>query len=293
MRTDHQLFGQYPLNETATISTGLVPTPYHIYDGYGVFIGGTADLAATRQLLRQESVIPMETQDGRAPMGIWICNFTEASLGPHHELQFSFFVSDQPRGPIASHPLSLLSHMTSPDARMLCHGLWNSTPTAVAYNRELLSLDARLAGSRIKYEAGTLAFNIQDESSKRPVLKGTLPHLDRVSWRAHWDVMRQVGFRRVWELARQPWIGLRILNPVGVVLSRNSEAESFTKNDLNLVRYFNASEDTLEFGDSPYRDLSFKPQFVQYMKGFKFVYMHPKAAGQNVQREEVYAVGHH
>ncbi len=42
----HELFKRYPIDGAATISTGEVPTPYHIYDGYGAFIGGTADLAA-------------------------------------------------------------------------------------------------------------------------------------------------------------------------------------------------------------------------------------------------------
>jgi hypothetical protein len=46
MSRDHLFFKQHPLAGQAQLSTGTVPTPYHVYDGRGVFIGGTADLAA-------------------------------------------------------------------------------------------------------------------------------------------------------------------------------------------------------------------------------------------------------
>jgi hypothetical protein len=229
MSKNHRLFKHYPLNGMATVSTGQVPTPYHIYGGYGVFIGGTVDLAAARQLLRQETVAPIEAGDGRTSMGIWISNFTDASLGPHHELQFSFFVGGQQGQRIGSHPLGLLALMSSPEARMMCHGLWNNTPTVVAYNRELLSLNACLASSAIEYDAGTLDFRFQDGSSRQPLLSGKLRQLDRVSLRTNWDVMAQVGFRRIRTYAQQPWVRLQILNPMGVVFTRNAVAESFTK----------------------------------------------------------------
>jgi hypothetical protein len=61
-----------------------------------------------------------------------------------------------------------------------------------------------------------------------------------------------------------------------VFLERNAAAESFTKNDVNLVRYFDSSLDELSFGDTQYASLDFRPQFVQYMRGFKFVYLEPK-----------------
>jgi hypothetical protein len=44
---------------------------------------------------------------------------------------------------------------------------------------------------------------------------------------------------------------------------------------VNLVRYFDPSTDELSFGATPYASLGFKPHFVQYMTGFKFVYLEP------------------
>jgi hypothetical protein len=279
MSRNHPLFHQFPLNGSALTSAGRVSTPYHVYDGYGAFIGGTVDLAATRELLRMESVVPIATRDGRTPMGIWICNFTEASLGPHHELQFSFFADDRSLLRVKSDPFGLLEHMTSARARMICHGLWNNKPKVVAYNRELLSLNSRLTQSHIQFEQGDLAFTFRDDKNCQPVLSGTFFDLDKTSLRASWDVMKQIGVRRSWALARLPWMNLQILNPVGVGLNRNAVAQSFTKNDLNRVRYFTEQTDALEFGDTAYSRLNFRPQFVQYMKGFKFVYLQPEEMG--------------
>src|SRR5262249_52845383 len=154
-------------------------------------------------------------------MGIWVCNFTDANLGPHHELQFSFFTS---RGEIetSSHRLNLLKLMMNPEIQMLCHGLWNSTAEAVAYNRELLSLNSRIAKSRIKNDANLFEFEIEDGSNGEPVLSGRLANLNKPTFGASWDLLMRLGFMRIWKIARQPWVNLQILNPTGVVLGQNA-----------------------------------------------------------------------
>ena len=274
---DHRLFREYPLLGSATTSTGTAPTPYHIYNGYGAFIGGTADLGPIQQLLRKESVTPMQTTGARAFMGIWVCNFTDASLGPHHELQFSFFVSGRRDERIVARPLSLLTLLaTRPDVQMLCHGLWNNTARVVAYNRELLSLNACVTLSQIDHAEGAFQFDFKDGASGRAIIAGRLPNPERASLRANWEMMSNIGFRRIWTLYQQPWMGLRILNPTGIGLNRNGVAETFTKNQTIAVRYFCNKTDTLEFGEATYGCVNFKPEFVQYMTGFKFVYLMPK-----------------
>jgi hypothetical protein len=273
---NHRLFKQFPLNGSVEISTGKVPTPYHIYDGSGILIGGTVDLAAAQHLLQSETVVPIETAAGRTVMGIWVCDFTDASLGPHRELQVSFFVSRQGTAAASSHPLTMIELMTRPDVQMLCHGLWNTTPDAVAYNRELLSLNARLARGEIQDAAEAFHFEFWDAATGNAVVSGRLSNLRKLSLGATWDLTAKLGLKRVWSMARQPWVGLQILNPVGVRLARNATAESFTKNRTNLVRYFDDRTDYLEITESWYGGLSFNPQFAQYMDGFKFVYLEPK-----------------
>ncbi len=276
---DHQLFKRFPLAGTATLSTGEAPTPYHIYDGYGLFIGGTGEAVAVQQLLKAEALTPVQTTDGRAVLGLWICDFTDASLGPHHELQFSIFVTPHESAPIAPHPLNApLLMLTRPDVQMLCHGLWNNTPPVVAYNRELLSLNARLCNSRIEETDHALRFAFTDSATDRPVLSGEVSHPRQASARANWAFMHRLGWRRGWAVTRQPWLELDVLNPLGVKLDRHAAARTYTSNAANVLRFFDPGTAPLEFGDTPYRALHFMPQCVQHMSGFKFVYLLPEEA---------------
>jgi hypothetical protein len=259
------------------LSTGSVPTPYHIYDGYGIFIGGTASLPAVRELLHDERVIPVHTVDGQALMGVWVCDFTDASLGPHHELQFSIFVAQGNVGTLTAHPLSLLMAMlTRPDVHMLCHGLWNNTPSVVAYNREVLSLNARLAKSEIRQAGRRLSFTVNDPTTGARIAVGELRTSRHSSVRAGLAMLTHLGLGRMRTISQQPWVRMHVVNPRGVTLKRNAVAESLAKNDVNTLRYFNPQADVLEFGDGPYRCLRFTPQFVQSMEGFKFVYLYPR-----------------
>lgn len=276
-RHEHPLFKQFPLAGTASLSTGAAPTPYHVYDGHGVFIGGTVNLAAARELLAPEQVKAIRTDAGQALMGIWVCNFTDASLGAHHELQFSLFVSAQDVAPVTSHPLGLIRLMlTRPEIKMLCHGLWNSSSTVVAYNRELLALDARTSQSRITREPARVQFSIRDEASGAQVLDGSIHRPQRPSLRVNLTLMAHLGLHRLRALAKEPFLRMQVLNPVGRLFARNAAADSFSKFDRSVVRFFDRRRDHLEFGDTPYRRLQFQPQFFQYMDGFKFVYLFPQ-----------------
>lgn len=270
------LFQQFPLTGSVTLTTGEAPTPYHIYDGYGALIGGTADWAAVQRLLQPEEVIPVQTVAGRALMGIWICDFTDASLGPHHELQFSLFVARRPIRAIAAHPLSLLNVMlTRPEVQMLCHGLWNNTPGVVAYNREQLSLNAQLSDSTITRDQKQMRFAIRAAASGESILTGALRKPQQPSWRASFALLGQLGLAQTMRINRQPWVEMAIVNPLGVKLGHNGVARAMTKNAVNNVRYFEPATDTLTLGDTPYRALAFQPSFVQYMAGFTFVYLDP------------------
>jgi hypothetical protein len=272
---NHPLFERFPLAGKAALSTGSVPTPYHIYDGYGAFVGGTADLSAVKALLKGERVIPVQTADGHALMGIWICDFLDASLGAHHELQCSIFVAPAPVPPVPAQPLGLLGAMLGrADVQMLCYGLWNNTPVVVAYNRELLSLNAQLTRSLIHRELDALNFSFRDNSGDL-ILEGKLDRPGKASAGAGIALMRQLGFLKGMRIARAPWVKMSVVNPLGVGLGNNAVAEAFNKNDANALRYFEPERDQLTFGDVPYARLGFQPRFVQFMDGFKFVYLNP------------------
>lgn len=274
---EHHLFKTYPLKGAAALSIGNVPTPYHIYNGYGLFIGGVADLEVVKNLLKNEAVTPITTSIGQAVMGIWICDFLDASLGAHHELQFSFFVTEQKTNSVPFHPLNTLALMlTRPDIRMVCYGLWNNTPTVVAYNREHLSLNAILTDSHIERSAHSVRFHFQDQATGTPILSGQINDPQKTSFATTLALMGQIGLRTTWAVTQRPWVSLNVVNPVGVVLNRNAIAQAHTKNDVNVVRYFDPRRDSLNFGDTVYRSLHFTPHCVQYMDGFKFVYLDPQ-----------------
>jgi hypothetical protein len=275
----HPLFAAYPLNGEQEISVGRVPTPYHTYDGHGLFIGGTADLANITDLLQKENVYPMKTVDGRAVMGIWVVDFTEASLGPHNELQFSILVSHQPAPAIESHPLTLLKALfANPAARMFCYGLWNNTETAVAYNRELLGLNAQLNRGTLQRENGHKRFHFTDEAGEL-LLAGQVREARQASPRVGWSLFRLLGLRQTVRAFSQPYLGAKVVNPIGDVLSYNADAQSFVASDQPTIQFFDAATDAITFNQKDAARFDFQPHFAEHFAPFRFVYLQPEKLG--------------
>src|SRR5215469_5017187 len=147
------LFQRFGLTTRKHISVGDVPIPYHIYAGTALLIGGTADLGWVQRLVAGEHVYPIATKLGRALICLWVIDGYEASLGPHRELQISILVSHEKRSAVRDDPLIILQQLlTQPQTRLLCHGLWNNTAQAVAYNREILALPAQQTECQIDYD---------------------------------------------------------------------------------------------------------------------------------------------
>lgn len=269
----HKLFQLYSLQGTETTSVGELPVPYHIYDGYSFFIGGTADFEAVKDLIKGEDLLPIQTVDGKAVMAIWVADFTSASLNPHHELQFSIFVSKTKITPLASHPCNALVALTRQDVKMLCHGLWNSTQDVVAYNRELLSLNARLTKSDIQRNGNTIKFVFEDAGTNTPIISGSIKNTPTSS--ALFAFMSKLGFRDSLKLMSEPWSSMDIVNPKGVILAENATAKAFAKSDVNVLHTFD-STDNLHIEHLLYKSLNFTPDTVQYADKCKFIYLHPE-----------------
>lgn len=270
---NQNLFQRYPLQGTETISVGAVPVPYHIYDGYSFFIGGTADLDAVKDLIKGEDLTPIQTNDGKAVMAIWVADFTSASLNPHHELQFSIFVSKAEVPPLTFHPFNAIFALTNPEIKMLCHGLWNNTQEVVAYNRELLGLNARLTQSNIQRKGDTIDFVYEDAGSKTPIISGSIKNTATSS--ALFSFMFKLGFRDSLKLIREPWASMDIVNPKGVTLDENATAKAFAKSNVNVLHSFD-SNDSMHIEHPLYKPLNFTPDTVQYADGCKFIYLHPE-----------------
>ena len=276
MTTTHPLFEAYPLDGEATISVGRVPTPYQTYDGHGTLIGGTADLTAIKDILRSEQVHPIQTTDGRAVMAIWVVDFTEASLGPHNELQLSILASHQPTPAVESHPLTLLKALfANSDARMYCWKLWNNTDKVVAYNRELLGLDAKLNQGIIRHDGDRKSFHFTDEDGEL-ILDGHVKVEKRTAPGVSWQLFRLLGLRRTLKAFSQPYLGGKVVNPISEAIPYNGDAQSYVASDTLVVQRFDDSTDAFQFGEVVPSSIDFQPEFVEHFAPFRFVYLQPR-----------------
>lgn len=274
---EHTLFQQFPLTGEEEISVGQVAVPYHIYNGQGILIGGTGDLNEIQQILQNEYLHPIQTQTGKALMGIWVADFTEASLGPHNELQFSILVAHKPQPPVEDHPLALLKALfINPEARMFCYGLWNNTETAVAYNRELLGLDVQLNQGTIQLNRGQQSsFHFQTESGQL-IFEGEIALAKQTNFNIGWRMLRLFGLSNTMRSFSQPYIEAKVVNPRGQVIPTNADARSFLASDTPIVQLFDPAKDKLNFGETNKNNFLFQPKFIEQFSPFRFVYLEPE-----------------
>ena len=73
---------------------------------------------------------------------------------------------------------------------MFCYGLWNSTETAVAYNRELLGLSAQINQGNIQRENGQKQFHFADETGGL-LFEGVVREATKASLQVGWSLLRQ------------------------------------------------------------------------------------------------------
>ncbi len=274
--SQHPLFKQFPITGEREISVGSVPIPYQVYNGHGSLVVGTADLKAVTNLLQPEALTPIQTQKGKAIVGVWLCDFSEASLGPHNELQISLFASHKPLTPIqikALTPLQVL--LDNPHARLFCHGLWNNSERAVAYNRELLGLNAQLNHAEIERGNGRKTFRFYD-SANRLICDADFAEDERTAWRTNWDMMRLFGFGRSTRLSSSDFFPAFVVNPIGDVFDYNADALAIVGSDTPVVQYFDPQSDQITLALPPYDGLDFSPLFIEHFSPFRFVYLMPK-----------------
>ncbi len=277
-RQQHALFNRYPLDGTVMIGGQSASTPYHIYDGSILFIGGTCDATAARRLLEGEQLTPILDQQGRALMAVWLCDFTQGNLGAHHELQISLFASFLPVAPVPAHPFAIQRLlMLNADAMMICHGLWNSTPLVVDYNRQHLGLDAHLSESQYERLSAPARwrFSVCDSDSGAALVEGEVGVVTQQDGRVLLHLSQHLGLRGLWRMVRDPFVQVRVVNTVGLPLPENQIARTFTKNDGQVIRRFDGASDRLTIQHPAYTTLQFHPDFVQHGSGVRFVYLHP------------------
>lgn len=275
MRRPHALFRRYPVDAHVVVAGEVLPSPYHIYDGSIMFIGGTADGEAVRTLLTAERLTPIVDQHGRALVAVWICDFTEANLDPHCELQISLFASFRPLPPVQAHPFAIYRALTRQgETRMVCHGLWNSTERVVRYNAEHLGLNARLARCDIDRGGGRWSFRVTDDALG-VVAEGDVAAPARPSAAAMWALTRHIGLAGVTQSMRTPYLHVPVVNTRSRFAHDNLVAHTYTRSDRQVIRLFGA-HDRVVIPCPHYASLGFVPDFVQQNDGVRFVYLRPQ-----------------
>lgn len=253
-----------------------MPAPYHVYDGHAVLIGGTADLAAVRSLLAPEQVSAAVTTSGRALAAVWAVDETDASLGPHTELQISIYVSHGPPRVVNDSPFAALSFLLSdPVARQMCHGLWNNTAEVVAYNAEVLGLAPRLGASRFEAADGRVSFEFTDVGTGRAVARGDVREHARPPASAMLALTRSLGITLTARAAGMKVIETKVVNPISPVLPRNADAATYAASASIVAQVFEPGRDRLDVMAPAYAALDFRPTFIEHMRGFKMVYLNP------------------
>ncbi|GAB5488513.1 MAG: hypothetical protein Pars2KO_20830 [Parasphingorhabdus sp.] len=277
MPRTEKIFTDNPITSSVNISTGAAPTPYLVQDGEAILIFGSINSSLLRPELKNESVHPVHTVEGRAAAGFILADFRQASMGPHSELQFFVLASHQSGESIGAAPFALPIAMgTRPDWGTLCMRLWNDESSVLAYNNEYLGLNAEAAMFRHfdGDDPENIPFNVESADGK-PIISGHVNRQQSTAPGVMWEMLKLVGFVRFLKLGMAPYASGHVINKVSSVMSTNRKAQIFTASDKNIVRQWAGATDSLKISDPMIKELDFDPVSVQHLWPFRFVYRHP------------------
>ena len=274
---DHPLFRAFPLDGMIKTSTGSLPKPYQVYDGHALLIAGTADAAEIADRTKNEDVHPGFTSSGRVLMGLFVCDFREASLGPHLELQLSVLVRDRP-GPVLSDAAAAYMAALGADKEVgsLCLNLFNDDKAVLAYNTEYLGLDAKPCAGEIRLNKNRLMFDFQDKTGA-PLVSGDVRLARAPGIRIMLELVRCMGLGAFWRAVRQSWASADVINRKGPVVATNRRAPTRTKADRMILQDIDAN-DHIALAHPELAAYDFAPLCLQHLSPFRFVYLHPDAA---------------
>lgn len=271
----HRLFHKFPLDGSVSLSTGDAPIPYHVYDGNGLLISATGDFAMVAQKISSEDVHLVRTASGKAVIGIFVCDFVDASLEPHTELQVSTLVSRTKGEVVSDHPFALAAAMvTRPDWGTMCLHIWNDTEVVVAYNREYLGLNPLQGSGTIRRTPGRKSFEFSSPKGAA-ILSGDVSEKTRPRLRDLLGLMGLTGTRPLMRYVRKPFAEAAVLNMKNDVFPENRRAPTFTAADTNVLQIFEPTKDQLSVHSTDLAPYDIVPRSLQHISPFRFVYLKP------------------
>lgn len=274
MTLKQQLFQRFPLDGTVIVAGEESTSPYHIYDGTILSLGGTVDGEVAARFLAAEQLEPVLDTDGRALAAIWICDFTEANLDAHHELQISLFATRRKVQPLRADAFSFHRALNViPDLMMVCHGLWNNTQRVVRYNSEHLLLNARLTKSDVDFSGDSWTFEFRDAAGGL-IAEGAIPATRRQPTGMAWKIAWQMGIRGLLDNLRAPFFKMAVVNTRRQGEGCNHVCATYTACEKPLIRGA-TGKDFIVIREPIYAELDFRVTFVQFLKDIGFIFMRP------------------
>jgi hypothetical protein len=282
LNTTQDLFQVFPLHNLREASGGSAQVPYHVYDGTVLRIGGTAVLEALQALLNDESLEAVCTTQDEALISLWLCDFTQSSLGPHKILYAGISVALDALTPVKSRPLAFLDAvLTVPHVGMYFHGAWMDEVRAAIYQTELLGLDVHLAqGGFTRDPAGrSVEFEFWDVNEGETLLSGQVRERAYTTPRPALALLRRLGLPGFLQVSRQQNFSLEVVAPGRGELTDCELSKRISKiywqSQRAVTQYFNPQSDHLFLSDAVFPGVEFHPQFVERLEGFKMVYLPP------------------
>lgn len=274
----HQIFQDHPITGQISLSTGAAPTPYHVYDGHGTLLTGTCDAQRLLSAFDGQDVFPVLTEAGRGVLLIFICQFNDASHGPHLELHITALCAPHADARLPDAPAAALAALaTKPDWGALSLHLWNDSPEVVAYNSEYLGLQAQTCVGAITPTDTAVSFDLR--STKGALISaGQLRRTAKSDGKLMASVLKHLGWRGLWDAVRRKPAMAHVINRKGAVLAYNGRAKTLTAPDTMTLCAFDPAQDQLITDAGPLADYGFTPQIIEHITPFRFVYLHPDHA---------------
>ena len=293
-----RLFRDHPPGAPVRLSTGAAPTPYAVQEAEAAMILGAADMGAAQAAMAAEGVHPVAAGPGRAAMGLILCDFSLASLGPHAEAQLFTLCADAPGVDLGPAGMAMpVALGLRAEISIFCLHLWNDLPAAVAYNSEYLGLQARRARCKAGTAEGAWRFSARDAEAQgaearvaeardaeaqdaegAPILDATVADGATGAGRAFLEILRLAGPVGLWRLASAPYTRTHVVNRRGPVMAENRRAPIRMAPGKVISRPWDPGRDRLDLHAAELSGYGFAPRAVQRLRRFRFVYLHPDAA---------------
>ena len=260
------------------MSTGSAPTPYHVYDGHGLLLVGTCDATALEPSFTGQDVSPVLTASGQGVLILFVCNFNEASHGPHLEFHVTALAAPKAGTQITDDPAAALTALAvQRDWGVLSLHLWNDSEAVVAYNSEYLGLQARQCRGKMAVGASAVSFDFSDAQGA-PLVAGTIRRKGRSDAGLMWRVLRNLGWSGLRDAVRRKPNVAHVINRKGNVIPRNGRARTLTAPDKMIVTAFDPEKDHLDLDQGVLAHYAFRPRIAEHLWPFRFVYLHPDAS---------------